>query len=188
MLRYNIENLAPEHLDTIIGVLDGDADGQQIAAVWIAKEHLRDLLALRATRTHVTPAPSAVLGELASFYIRARTDGITDKKTLAKTIGNGSSPRSTSFLTGYLNAKAEAHNRTAPKSSPGTPAAFANPENQARRVRMAHHPRRPARQAGDQPQPLTEGDQARGGQGAVAAAGAGSRTGREQVPDRRHPG
>jgi hypothetical protein len=42
------------------GVLDGDGDGQQIAAVWIAKEHLRDLLALRATRTHVTPAPSAV--------------------------------------------------------------------------------------------------------------------------------
>ena len=57
MLRYNIENLAPEHLATIIGVLDADADGQQIAAVWIAKEHLRDLLALRATRTRVTPAP-----------------------------------------------------------------------------------------------------------------------------------
>ena len=43
MLRYNIENLAPDHLATIIGVLDADADGQQIAAVWIAKEHLRDL-------------------------------------------------------------------------------------------------------------------------------------------------
>ena len=65
MLRYNIENLAPEHLATIIGVLDADADGQQIAAVWIAKEHLRDLLALRATRTHVTPAPSAVRDKLA---------------------------------------------------------------------------------------------------------------------------
>ena len=69
MLRYNIENLAPDHLATIIGVLDADADGQQIAAVWIAKEHLRDLLALRATRTHVTPAPSAVRDKLASFYI-----------------------------------------------------------------------------------------------------------------------
>ena len=41
MLRYNIENLAPIDLATIIGVLDADADGQQIAAVWIAKEHLR---------------------------------------------------------------------------------------------------------------------------------------------------
>ena len=56
MLRYNIENLDPGHLATIIGVLDADADGQQIAAAWIAKEHLRDLLALRATRTHVTRA------------------------------------------------------------------------------------------------------------------------------------
>ena len=55
MLRCNIENLDPGHLATIIGVLDADADGQQIAAAWIAKEHLRDLLALRATRTHVTP-------------------------------------------------------------------------------------------------------------------------------------
>ena len=32
MLRYNIENLDPGHLATIIGVLDADADGQQIAA------------------------------------------------------------------------------------------------------------------------------------------------------------
>ena len=68
MLRYNIENLDPGHLATIIGVLDADADGQQIAAAWIAKEHLRDLLALRFTRTHVTPAPSAVRDKLASFY------------------------------------------------------------------------------------------------------------------------
>ena len=75
MLRYNIENLAPDHLATIIGVLDANADGQQIAAVWIAKEHLRDLLALRATRTHVTPRPpSAVRDKLASFYIWCADD------------------------------------------------------------------------------------------------------------------
>jgi hypothetical protein len=52
MLRYNIENLSQDHLAVIIGVLDGNGDGQQIAAVWIAKEQLRSLLALRATRTH----------------------------------------------------------------------------------------------------------------------------------------
>jgi hypothetical protein len=73
MLRYNIENLSQDHLATIIGVLDGDADGQQIAAAWIAKEHLRDLLALRATRAHVTPAPSTVRDKLASFYLCAQT-------------------------------------------------------------------------------------------------------------------
>jgi hypothetical protein len=79
MLRYNIETLNPDHRDTIIGVLDADGDGQQIAAVWIAKEHLRDLLALRATRTHITPAPSAVRDKLASFYTWcADNDGIPE--------------------------------------------------------------------------------------------------------------
>ena len=55
MLRYNIETLDHAHLATIIGVLDADSDGQQIAAVWIAKEHLRDILALRATEDFRAP-------------------------------------------------------------------------------------------------------------------------------------
>ena len=105
MLRYNIENLDPGHLATIIGVLDADADGQQIAAVWIAKEHLRDLLALRATRTHVTPAPSTVRDKLASFYIWcADNDGTPEIKTLAKTIGKWQQPVIDAVLTGYSNA------------------------------------------------------------------------------------
>jgi transposase len=105
MLRYNIENLSQDHLATIIGVLDGDADGQQIAAVWIAKEHLRDLLALRATRTHVTPAPSAVRDKLATFYIWcADHDDIPEIKTLAATIGKWQQPVIDAVLTGYSNA------------------------------------------------------------------------------------
>ena len=55
VLRYHIETLTDDNLATIIGVLDGDADGRQIAAVWIAKEHLSDLLALQATKTRVPP-------------------------------------------------------------------------------------------------------------------------------------
>ena len=69
MLRHNIETLDPEHLGIIIDTLDSDADGQQIAALWIAKEQLRALLALRVTKTHVTPAPSAVRDKLAAFYL-----------------------------------------------------------------------------------------------------------------------
>jgi transposase len=145
MLRYNIENLDPDHLATIIGVLDADADGQQIAAVWIAKEHLRDLLALRATRTHVTPAPSAVRDKLASFYIWcADNDSIPEIKTLATTISKWQQPVIDAVLTGYSNAKAEAHNRTA-KLVARNARGFANPRNQARRVRMATT--RTARQA-----------------------------------------
>ena len=145
MLRYNIENLSQDHLATIIGVLDGDADGQQIAGVWIAKEHLRDLLALRATRTHVTPAPSAVRDKLATFYMWcADHHDIPEIKTLAATIGKWQQPVIDAVLTGYSNAKAEAHNRTA-KMVARTARGFANPGNQARRVRMATT--RAARQA-----------------------------------------
>ena len=188
MLRYNIENLDPDHLATIIGVLDADADGQQIAAVWIAKEHLRDLLALRATRTHVTPAPSAVRDKLASFYIWcADNDGVPEIKTLAKTISKWQQPVIDAVLTGYSNAKAEAHNRTA-KLVARNARGFANPQNQARRVRMATT--RAARQARQEScrEPVTEGSQRTGrGPGAVGAAG-GFRVGREQGLDRWRPG
>ena len=69
MLRYNIEYIDSVQLAIIIGTLDGDRDFQQIAAVWIAKEQLRSLLALRITKTHVSPAPSQVRDRLASFYL-----------------------------------------------------------------------------------------------------------------------
>ena len=104
MLRYNIENLSQDHLATIIGVLDRDADGQQIAAAWIAKEHLRDLLALRATRTHVTPAPSAVRDKLASFYLWcAGHHDIPEVKSLAETISKWQQPVIDAVLAGYSN-------------------------------------------------------------------------------------
>jgi len=148
MLRHNIENLDPEHLAVIIETLDGDGDGQQIAAVWIAKEQLRALLALRATRTHVTPAPSQVRDKLASFYLWcADHQDIPEIKTLATTIGKWQQPVIDAVLTGYSNAKAEAHNRTA-KMVARTARGFANPKNQARRVRMATT--RTARQARQQ--------------------------------------
>ena len=137
MLRHNIETIDPGHLDTIITALDGDGDGQQIAAVWIAKEQLRALLALRATRTHVTPAPSQVRDKLASFYIWCADHcDIPEIKTLANTIEKWRQPVIDAVLTGYSNAKAEAHNRTA-KMVARTARGFANPENQDRRVRMA---------------------------------------------------
>ena len=154
MLRYNIDTLGPGHLGTIIGALDRDGDGQQIAAVWIAKEHLRDLLALRATRTRVTPAPSAVRDKLASFYIWCADHAdIPEILSLAKTIQKWQQPVIDAILTGYSNAKAEAHNRTA-KLVARNARGFANPGNQARRVRMAttravrqaaHDARRPSR-------------------------------------------
>ncbi len=137
MLRHNIETISPEHLGIIIDTLDSDGDGQQIAAVWIAKEQLRHLLALRATKTHVTPSPSAVRDRLAAFYLWCADHAhIPELKTLANTIEKWQQPVIDAVLTGYSNAKAEAHNRTA-KLVARTARGFANPTNQARRVRMA---------------------------------------------------
>jgi transposase len=137
MLRYNIETISPEHLAIIIDALDGDADGQQIAAVWIAKEQLRALLGLRITRTHVSPAPSQVRDKLTGFYFWcADHHDIPEIKTLAGTIEKWQQPVIDAVLTGYSNAKAEAHNRTA-KLVARTARGFKNPQNQARRVRMA---------------------------------------------------
>jgi len=104
MLRYNIEALDPDHLGIIIDTLDSDADGQQIAAVWIAKEQLRALLALRATKTHVTPAPSAVRDRLATFYLWcAGHADIPETRTLATTIEKWQQPVIDAILTGYSN-------------------------------------------------------------------------------------
>lgn len=137
MLRHNIETIGPDHLGIIIDTLDSDGDGQQIAAVWIAKEQLRRLLALRATKTRITPAPSAVRDRLAAFYLWCGDHAhIPELKTLANTIEKWQQPVIDAILTGYSNAKAEAHNRTA-KLIARTARGFANPGNQARRVRMA---------------------------------------------------
>ena len=57
-------------------------------------------------------------------------------KTLAKTIDKWQQPVIDAVLTGYSNAKAEAHNRTA-KLVARNARGFANPQYQARRVRMA---------------------------------------------------
>jgi hypothetical protein len=104
-------------------VLDGDGDGQQIAAVWIAKEHLRALLALRATRTHVTPAPSAVRDKLAAFYLWcADHHDIPEIKTLAATIEKWQQPVIDAVLTGYSRTR-KPRRITAPRKwSPGMPA------------------------------------------------------------------
>ena len=158
MLRYNIENLDPDHLAVIIGVLDGDADGQQIAAAWIAKEHLRDLLALRATRTHVTPAPSAVRDKLASFYLWcADHHDIPEVKSLAETISKWQQPVIDAVLTGYSNAKAEAH--TAPRKWPPGPPRIRQPRQSGPSCPHGHHPSRPAGSSAPHPAAVTESSQ-----------------------------
>ena len=92
--------------------------------------------------------------KLAAFYCWcADHHDIPEIKTLAATIEKWQQPVIDAVLTGYSNAKAEAHNRTA-KMVARTARGFANPGNQARRARMATtraarhaHRRRPRRRS-----------------------------------------
>jgi transposase len=86
-----------------------------------------------------------VRDKLASFYLWcAGHHDIPEVKSLAETISKWQQPVIDAVLTGYSNAKAKAHNRTA-KMVARTARGFANPGNQVRRVRMATT--RAARQA-----------------------------------------
>jgi hypothetical protein len=90
----------------------------------------------RKTAT-VIPAPSAIHDKLASFYLWcADHHDILEVKSLAETISKWQQPVIDAVLTGYSNAKAEAHNRTA-KMVARTARGFASLGTQARRVRMA---------------------------------------------------
>ena len=80
-------------------------------------------------------------GAMEAFFGRVRAvcadhAHIPELKTLASTIEKWQQPAIDAVLTGYSNAKAEAHNRTAELVARAA-RGFANPANQARRVRMA---------------------------------------------------
>ncbi|MGH3402994.1 MAG: ISL3 family transposase, partial [Streptosporangiaceae bacterium] len=135
MLRYHAEDVSQEHLAKITAILGATDAGCQIMCCWIAREELRRLLALRITRT--SPAPSAVRDRLATFYLAcAEAAEVPEVTSLAKTISKWQEPVINAVLTGYSNAKSEAHNRTA-KLVARTARGFACPENQKQRVHMA---------------------------------------------------
>jgi len=137
MLRYNVEDVSQEHIRKIIEVLDATDAGRQILCCWIVKEELRRLLALRITKTHTSPAPSAVRDRLATFYLACADAAVVPEvASLARTIDKWQEPVINAVLTGYSNAKAEAHNRTA-KLVARTARGFASPEHQKQRVQMA---------------------------------------------------
>src|ERR1019366_5950920 len=60
LLVRNLEHLRPEQFAKIMETLGADRHGQEIAAAWIAKEKLRDVLNLRARLT----VPDAGTGSL----------------------------------------------------------------------------------------------------------------------------
>jgi transposase len=137
LLVRNLEHLGPAQFAKVMDTLGSDRHGQEIAAAWIAKEKLRDVLNLRARITGSTPCEREVRGRLFTFYDWcAQHDDIGELITLARTISRGENEIVAAVLTGVSNARSESLNRPA-KLEARMAYSFRNPANQRRRVRIA---------------------------------------------------
>ena len=137
LLVRDLEHLSPAQFAKVMDTLGRDRHGQEIAAAWIAKEKLRDVLNLRARVTGSTPCERDIRGRLASFYHWcAQHDDIPELLTLARTISRWADEIVCAVLTGVTNARSESLNRIA-KLEARMAYSFRNPANQRRRVRTA---------------------------------------------------
>ena len=68
LLVRNLEHLSPAQFAKVVGTLQADPAGQEIAAAWIGKEKLRHALNLRARITGSSPCERNVRDRLFAFY------------------------------------------------------------------------------------------------------------------------
>lgn len=137
LLVRNLEHLSPDQFAKIMDTLGSNRYGQEIAAAWIAKEKLRDVLNLRARVTGSAPCERQVRDRLFAFYDWcAQHDDIPELITLARTISRWEDEIVAAVMTGITNATSESLNRLA-KLEARQAYGFRNPLNQQRRVRIA---------------------------------------------------
>jgi transposase len=105
LLARNLERLPTAQFAKVIDTLDRDRYGQEIAAAWVAKEKLRDVLNLRARATGSVRCERQVRDRLFAFYHWcARHDDISELITLARTISRWEDQVTAAVLTGITNA------------------------------------------------------------------------------------
>jgi transposase len=139
LLTRNLEDLAPEQLEKLWNTMADDPALAELHAAWIAKEILRDLLALRITRSHTSPSPSTVRDRWASLLIWcADNNHIPEIATFAHTLDTWRAEIINAVLTGASNAGSEGLNRIQ-KLDARAAFGYRNPENQRRRARTATH-------------------------------------------------
>lgn len=138
LLMRNTEDLPPAAATKMWNTLiDAGEHGQPILAAYIAKEKIRDVLALSPTRAHTTPAPSQIRHRLTEFFTWCATFAdIPEIATFAETISRWRHEIATAVHTGVSNAKSEGVNRIV-KLVARIAYGFRNPVNQRRRVRYA---------------------------------------------------
>lgn len=137
LLMRNLEDLRDEQLAKLWNTLADDPALTDLHLAWIAKEHLRDLLALRITRAHTTPAPSVVRDRWTALLSWcADHDHIPELVTFAQTLDAWREEIINTVLTGASNAGSEGVNRVQ-KLDARAAFGYRNPENQRRRARVA---------------------------------------------------
>jgi transposase len=139
LLVRNLEHLSAGQFAKVMGALSGDQHGQEIAADWIAKEKLRDVLNLRARINRSNPlragGPRPAVHLLCLVRPERRHPRTGHPRPHHLPVG-GPERRRGPVLTGVTNARSESLNRIA-KLEARQAYSFCNPANQRHRVRTA---------------------------------------------------
>ncbi len=137
LLLRNLEDLRADQLEKLWNTMADDPALTELHVAWIAKEKLRDLLALRITRSHTSPCPSVVRERWASLLMWcADHNHIGEIATFAHTLDTWRQEIINAVLTGASNAGSEGVNRIQ-KLDARAAFGYRNPENQRRRARIA---------------------------------------------------
>ncbi|MBF8185783.1 ISL3 family transposase [Nonomuraea sp. K274] len=138
LLMRNFEDLSGDARAKMWKLLaDAGPAGEAIKAAYVAKELIREVLALSPSRTGVTPAHSQIRHRLYTFFTWcAIFDDIPELATFVNTIDKWSAELIVAVRTGVSNAKSEGVNRIV-KLVARVSYGFRNVTNQHRRVRYA---------------------------------------------------
>jgi transposase len=137
LLMRNREDLTDQQFAKLWNTMADDTALTDLHVAWITKEHLRDLLALRITRSHTTPTPSTVRHRWASLLTWcADHSHVPEIAAFARTLDTWRNEIINTVLTGASNAASEGINRIQ-KLDARAAFGYRNPENQRRRARTA---------------------------------------------------
>lgn len=131
-LLRGAERLSAEQRETLFAKLLSADPNEDIAAAWIAKELLRELLSC-ADRGGLR---YEIVAALDRFYRFCAACTVPEVISLARTIETWQTPIITALQTGLTNARTEGYNRIV-KHVGRIAFGFRNPDNQRRRVRWA---------------------------------------------------
>ena len=137
LLLRNIEDLTDDQFDKLSTTLADHPHLTDLAWTWIAKEDLRDLLALRAIRSGTTPTEAEVQQRWNALHAWRETHNhIPELVTLCQTLAKWRQEIFNAVLTSASNAGSEGVNRIQ-KLDMRASFGYRSPINQRRRARVA---------------------------------------------------